>query len=35
MMWWDRRTLIELSEPAQISKGLREIHQISTMLVAS
>ncbi|MUL63743.1 hypothetical protein BOO86_04640 [Mycobacterium sp. CBMA 234] len=35
MMWWDRRTMINHSEPEQVSKALHEIGEISTMLVAS
>ena len=32
MMWWDRRTLAELSEPQQLSKALVEIRHITSYL---
>ncbi|MDR3661500.1 MAG: hypothetical protein P4L86_14120 [Mycobacterium sp.] len=35
MMWWDRRTMVNHSEPEQVSKALREISAISTTLAAS
>lgn len=35
MMWWDRRTMVNHSQPEQITKALHEIDQISTTLAAS
>ncbi len=34
MMWWDRRTMVNHSQPEQITKALHEIDAISTGLVA-
>jgi hypothetical protein len=34
MMWWDRRTMVNHSQPEQITKALHEIDEISTRLVA-
>jgi len=34
MMWWDRRTMVNHSQPEQIAKALHEMDEISTRLVA-
>ena len=34
MMWWDRRTMVNHSQPEQITKALREIGEISSTLAA-
>lgn len=35
MMCWDRRTMVNHSEPAQVSLALQEVSRISNILVAS
>ncbi|MEZ0049018.1 hypothetical protein ABIA30_000008 [Mycobacterium sp. MAA66] len=35
MMWWDRRTMVKHSEPAQLSAVFSELNRISSLLVAS
>jgi len=35
MMWWDYRTLADLSEPQQLSKALAEVRHISSFLTTA